>query len=854
METSRREPASETGVYSLSEFESLANELSRKVNLFKTVWDIDPEAEFFGGTSRDYLYWLKGKLSAASNQSEYDAVVAKLRSLQVIDVRDFIIGESDVDIVAKTKVPVSAEEFGVKNIDTISFERFDTSTQAGKDEIAQGFIPVEKIRLGKDGVVDTGRFGNGIGEVYSGKISVVFSSPAEFASTRYAKLRLNHPILLALRYVRLTAMQYAALFGRGHPNKDVLLEMMGENKEVVKRVIAEASKKRSLKEYLENQKFREWINGTLKKGYRSYTNPTATKMLHAELGVEVLTNAYSEIQALKPYLFAKYKDETAVERALTESGIDKDRFYSNVSDFFPNGLMYHGTGTDASFKGILYQGVMESSDGVGGKGLYVVGKKDIKFAIDWGGHKDRVVQFKVEPNAVIADVSKEGYVQDIYRSSGLNQDDFCDKYGIDILKYEYDTDAFVVKNSNVLGEANGTYRQLKSFSKILDDASTIKNYDDFKDFIKVGMSNRLTLDEWKSTVNSFDGFDVNSFYEKLLNENEYEKASKILLFYEGDEQFSKLKELMESSIAHYESGGRQQIVENSYFTVKAILNRNFPDEKKWFLDFYKDKWRAFIVKAFQWEFDQWEYNEHLQIKTIIKQRFALIERGENYTEDVKAVVAEMFELYKEVHHDESSLNTTNHIYENTMTFLRTHFDGAKLRQVAAPFREALEESLFVKRDNIFPERAILELADFYKSSDSYIDAGKDFELFYVMEKYFEGFSGNPTEDTISRAFLSLILNDFKNYPSLSKQLKKYIQQAYIDKLLEVVDEERATNYLSILGSLSRISGDYEGLEKLSRDLKAKGYSKDIVSHARQISGKKSLRKTCRDIIIRLFDK
>lgn len=852
METSWRGPASETSVYSLSEFEDLAKELSGKVNLFKAVWEKDPEAEFFGGTSRDYLYWLKGKLSSAKNRTEYDKIVSGLRSLQVIDVRDFIIGESDVDIVAKKTVAVSADDFGVKNIDTISFERFDVNTQAGRDELAQGFIPVEKIRLGKEGVVDNGRFGNGMGEVYSGKISVKFSSPAEFASTRFAKLKLNHPVLLALRYVRLTAMQYAALFGKGHPDKEILFEMMGENKDLVKKVIADASKDRVLKEYLENQKFSEWINGTLKKGYRSYTNPTATKMLHDELGVEVLTSSYTEIEPLKPYLFAQFKDTETIDRALSESGIDRTRFFGSISDYFPNGLMYHGTRTDEGFRGILYQGVMESSNGVGGRGLYAVAEDNMDFAIKWGGHKDRVVEFKVKPDAVIVDISKEGYARTVFERSGLTEDAFCEKYGIDILKYQYRTDAFVVKNSNALGEVNGTFRKLKSFSKILDDAVKVSNHEELIDFIKMGESNRITADEWKTALGSIENLDTKETFKRLLREEQVEMASHFLHTFEGDEQFDALKKVLDSSMAAYESQDWGQIINKSYYTTKNIIQKNFPDKLEWFFEYHNQKWRNFVVKAYTWPGDAWELNEHIQIQKIVRERFSLLNTRLHSVENGEKLVKEMWDLYTEALNTEKFVGS-NQILEYTMNEVRRHYYHDDINKVFRPMRDALEKSLIERRDVEFPHREIRILADMYVTDIYSIrdESDKNFSFRYIMKKYYEKHAVDVADDHIHSAFLSLTLHEY-NDPFTIRYYREIVQPLYEEKLKSGVSVEKADLYIKLLGSLAEKEGNYNALKKLPALVKAQGYPKELVAKARRMAGKPSLTKTCKDYILRLF--
>ena len=148
------------------EFEELARDLAPKVNMFREVWQVDPQAEFFGGTSRDFLYWLKGKLRKAPDRASALQMASELRARDLIDVREFILYESDVDVVSKTQLGINATRFGIKKLDIIGADRFDPTTEAGSSELKQGFIPVEKIRLGKNGFAPKGAFGDGIGEIF----------------------------------------------------------------------------------------------------------------------------------------------------------------------------------------------------------------------------------------------------------------------------------------------------------------------------------------------------------------------------------------------------------------------------------------------------------------------------------------------------------------------------------------------------------------------------------------------------------------------------------------------------------------------------------------------------------------
>ena len=121
------------GVEFLSEkeFRDLASRLAPKVNLFDEVWRQDPAAMFYGGTTRDYLYWLKGRFLAAKNRAEALALVQELRREPAIDVRDFIIGDSDVDVVSKKQPDLDPKQFGVRKLDSITPDIFNPKTVRG---------------------------------------------------------------------------------------------------------------------------------------------------------------------------------------------------------------------------------------------------------------------------------------------------------------------------------------------------------------------------------------------------------------------------------------------------------------------------------------------------------------------------------------------------------------------------------------------------------------------------------------------------------------------------------------------------------------------------------------------------
>ncbi|OQW54928.1 MAG: hypothetical protein A4S09_17225 [Proteobacteria bacterium SG_bin7] len=99
---------------SRKQFESLAAELAPKVNIFRAIWQENPGAEFYGGTTRDYLYWLRGRLNSAKSVEELAGIISELRSLATIDIADFIIGESDIDVISSRSLNISGSDFGIK--------------------------------------------------------------------------------------------------------------------------------------------------------------------------------------------------------------------------------------------------------------------------------------------------------------------------------------------------------------------------------------------------------------------------------------------------------------------------------------------------------------------------------------------------------------------------------------------------------------------------------------------------------------------------------------------------------------------------------------------------------------------
>jgi hypothetical protein len=331
--------AETTGVrwLTIDEFQQLSEELSHKVNLFDDVWKADPEAEFYGGTSRDFSYWVKGQFKNTSSREIALNKAKELRRVPIIHVREFIGLDSDIDIITKSNIKIMAQDYGIKSkIDTRLPNLFTPETPEGQNEILQGHIPVEKIRLSSKGYVRKGVLGDGLREIYEGKITVHFSSPEDFAKSEYAKKGINHPILLALRFIRLQAVNYFQEYGSDYPNLKKLFDLDPTSEQQVDRVIKEALDGKTLLPYLDNPSFESWLNGTIQKAFRSHTNPTAAMELMKKFGADALPLIYDKVEPINQYLFAKKWNEHEAEVNLEAFGFTPQQLFKKVESYFPD--------------------------------------------------------------------------------------------------------------------------------------------------------------------------------------------------------------------------------------------------------------------------------------------------------------------------------------------------------------------------------------------------------------------------------------------------------------------------------------------------------------------------------------
>ena len=600
-----------------TEFEQLANDLAPKVNLFADVWKENPAAEFYGGTSRDFLYWVKGKFRGVSSKREAREIAAGLRAQLSIDVRDFIVGDSDVDVIAESPLQqVRYQDYGIKKLDSITHKILDPSTVEGANEMHQGYIPAEKIRIRRNGIIS--QMGDGLEEIYSGRLSVHFSAPEEFAKTKFAELGINHPILLATRYIRLLGINYFNSYGQGVPNKEILLNIDPETVLRMREVIDPTLDSKTLQPFIARDKFRAWLNSNIQKAFRSYTNPTAALELERFFKIDELVARYETLEPINQYVFAKFRDEKTIYENLHREGIDPKKFFLEPMQVFPDGTYYHGTRTEEGFKGILFQGILPSDSGTADGGLYGVNKNNIQFAEKWGGSRGRLLGLEVKADARIVDITR-GLGEEVwkrYQKSGKTLDQFADDFGVDIIRYPYDTEAYVVKNSSALKRPRGIHRQIFSFSKALEEAERVANLGQLIAFHK------------KMLLNSFNKLESETLFAatkpaELLHHLNFEKyGSEITALIQGkdvfstitrtpyskavsDAQFKTVKSIADGvnwirSISALEAGGwlnedkRTEMLKQLWLRLKnrdfVSRPRDFEQWKEWFslLSFSRD--------------------------------------------------------------------------------------------------------------------------------------------------------------------------------------------------------------------------------------------------------------------------
>jgi hypothetical protein len=116
-------------------------------------------------------------------------------------------------------------------------------------------------------------------------------------------------------------MNYFYQHGRGYPDTSILFSLDSRTEKQIRQVIQSVLDPRVLQPYLAQPNFRKWINGTIQKGFRSYTNPTAMKLLMEHFGADLLPVLYPNlIEPFNQYLFVAYYNYNEADENLRQAG------------------------------------------------------------------------------------------------------------------------------------------------------------------------------------------------------------------------------------------------------------------------------------------------------------------------------------------------------------------------------------------------------------------------------------------------------------------------------------------------------------------------------------------------------
>ncbi len=353
--------------FTFDEYRTLLQKYATQVNLFRDAWKINPRLQFTGGTVRDYSLWFEKQFHHCSDRACAEEILKKLDDQPSIDVRGFILEDSDVDAAGETTA-LKASDYGIHKIDYIEADELKAGTRLHQSALDQGYIPVERVVLGKNTLAAAEGFGNGLRELYEGKLTVYFTEASRFWRTVYAARRENHPSLLVARYLRVVSLYYNSMHPNGgYPDKAELLSLIDPaTQRAIRSVVNESIHDPRFTECLKQPRFRSWHEKTVLKAFRAWTNPTATYLLFTEFGVDKLLKQIHGAPPINQFLFAQPRRQSDLElfqKRLAQFGFSEDQILEKTPELVPGLVLYHGTRTDIAFRDILLRGVFESESG-----------------------------------------------------------------------------------------------------------------------------------------------------------------------------------------------------------------------------------------------------------------------------------------------------------------------------------------------------------------------------------------------------------------------------------------------------------------------------------------------------------
>lgn len=292
----------------IEEFEALLVEKAPLVDVFNEIWIRDKDASIVFGAVRNYAFWMKRKITETS--------VDEVRKLTRIKSAEFLPRGSDLDVLLSrprpgpkgkpNKRPVWAKITRmfrhISHIESVRPGRFEPDHRDYLTDVSQGWIPAEKLRLAREGFIRDATFGSGLEEIYTGRVSIFFSSDADFATNHYVLKQLNHRVLLVARFIRNVTMSYAALAGKDNHSKldsDLLLSLIPKDVQIrIHTIVKPLLTTDELAPYLAQTGFVRWLNHSLERAYFGPVHVEATRYLHQHFGFADLVKVSPELSAL----------------------------------------------------------------------------------------------------------------------------------------------------------------------------------------------------------------------------------------------------------------------------------------------------------------------------------------------------------------------------------------------------------------------------------------------------------------------------------------------------------------------------------------------------------------------------
>lgn len=453
-------------------FQGIATRLAGRVDLFEETWRKYPRARFYGGSSRDWAWFVRKQLSPCQDRACIERVEKELLA-RWIDMKEFVVGESDVDVVEEqAEINVDFDKSHFARIETIRPSWLTPGSPEYLQEAWQGGLPIEKILLGIDGFEKhpVPEFQRGLEEVWKGVPTLRYDPRIE--QTKLFQDGGNHPLLLALRYLRQVGVAYHQRFGSGIVQEQLLDHLLDPNSvQAADAILRRIEASPTLDRFFANPDFVKRLNRQLKRIFRSYTNPNAARALFQRFRVDEVLERF-EGKGIEPYhtvLYSRLRDPETVRlgrlarpdlaRRLMSmrEWAAKQAIPLEATETGEAFLLFHGTRSLAAYRSIVFQGILPSPGGSAGEGPYAVDVRSLQFAEDWSrGSADAVaigsplvVKIRVRPDAMILDLSDTNI-------SGPGVSAAAEAVGADVVRYNYGaTNAYVVWNGSAIERSEG---------------------------------------------------------------------------------------------------------------------------------------------------------------------------------------------------------------------------------------------------------------------------------------------------------------------------------------------------------------------------------------------------------------